>query len=87
MLFDTLFDALQPDTDPDRMKGALHVLGTKMFSMLCLQDWRYAPRYFIQLLQCQHQDKVRVLESCALFNGVLTPLVISPRSRPLSAVC
>lgn len=35
------------------MKGALYVLGSKMFQNLSILDWRYGPRYLMGALVSQ----------------------------------
>lgn len=34
-------------SDHDTMKGALYVLGSKMFQNLSILDWRYGPKYIM----------------------------------------
>lgn len=60
MIFDRMFEALQPGNEPDVMKGALYVLGTKMVQNLAIADWRFGPRYLLALLRCSHQNKPSV---------------------------
>ncbi|CAH7687375.1 hypothetical protein PPACK8108_LOCUS22155 [Phakopsora pachyrhizi] len=60
LLLPTLLDSLKPGIDPDRMKGAIYVLGSKSFSSFCLQDWRYARQYLLAFLQCQHAPKTSI---------------------------
>lgn len=47
-------------TDHDVMKGALYVLGSKMFGNLAILDWRHSPRYLMALLSCSHQERPSV---------------------------
>ena len=60
MLLPKLFEALRPGTDADRMKGALYVLGSKVFGNFAILDWRFGPTYILSLLNCQHQPKPSV---------------------------
>ena len=39
------------------MKGALYVLGSKLFANAMIFDWRHAPRFMLAILRCQHQEK------------------------------
>lgn len=52
-----LFDALKPDTPPDRMKGALFVLSTKPIAAHALYHRHFCATYITKLLECQHQEK------------------------------
>ncbi|GAA94209.1 uncharacterized protein L969DRAFT_375946 [Mixia osmundae IAM 14324] len=57
LLIPRVLDMLLPGGDVDQMKGALYILGSKNFSAMGLQDWRYLPTYVLRLLQCSHQEK------------------------------
>ncbi|KZW02117.1 ARM repeat-containing protein [Exidia glandulosa HHB12029] len=52
-----LFDALNPGTPPDRMKGALYVLSNKPIAAFALYHRQFSVRYMTALLECQHQEK------------------------------
>jgi len=42
----------------ERMKGALYLLGSRTYMYTCLRDWRFVPKFIIQICQAQHDDKV-----------------------------
>ncbi|KAH8919753.1 hypothetical protein BT69DRAFT_1352911 [Atractiella rhizophila] len=73
LLYDTLFDALKPGNDHDRMKGALYVLGSKLFCNLGIVDWRFAPKYITSLLGCHHQERPSVQ---SLAKGIIHDFII-----------
>ncbi|KAH8929547.1 hypothetical protein BT69DRAFT_1292546 [Atractiella rhizophila] len=73
LLYDTLFDALKPGNDHDRMKGALYVLGSKLFCNLGIVDWRFAPKYIMSLLGCHHQERPSVQ---SLAKGIIHDFII-----------
>ncbi|KAG5648210.1 hypothetical protein DXG03_006165 [Asterophora parasitica] len=52
-----LFDALGKGSDPDRMKGALYVLGNKGIAAYALNDPGFHERYLLSILNCQHEEK------------------------------
>ncbi|KZP00936.1 ARM repeat-containing protein [Calocera viscosa TUFC12733] len=54
-----VFEALAPGTDPDRMKGALHVtLWSWLLIMLSFGiDWRFQQRYMLAVLESSWQEK------------------------------
>ncbi|KAL0950801.1 hypothetical protein HGRIS_007566 [Hohenbuehelia grisea] len=54
------FDALAKGNDPDRMKGALYVLGNKGTMAYALADQLAHGRYLLSLLECQHEEKPSV---------------------------
>ncbi|GAA6033408.1 hypothetical protein JCM8097_006736 [Rhodosporidiobolus ruineniae] len=60
LIYPRLFDALKPGVDHDRMKGALYVLGAKAPQNFCILDWRFFPRYVLELLACSHQERPSV---------------------------
>ncbi|KAH9822994.1 hypothetical protein DFH28DRAFT_1216660 [Melampsora americana] len=87
IILPTLFECMDPGTDPDRMKGALYVLGGKTFPRFCVQRPKYSAMYVLRLLQCQHSDKssiqtlvssllhhhaVRMSESATLHNSLVS---------------
>ncbi|KAI0728586.1 ARM repeat-containing protein [Fomitopsis betulina] len=51
------FGALVKGMDPDRMKGALHVLWNKGIASYALADIDYSGQYLLSVLDCQHQEK------------------------------
>ncbi|KAH9937428.1 ARM repeat-containing protein [Fomitopsis serialis] len=51
------FGALAKGTDPDRMKGALHVLWNKGIASYALADIDHFGQYLLSVLDCQHQEK------------------------------
>ncbi|KAJ7462735.1 armadillo-type protein [Mycena galericulata] len=53
----TLLGALSKGSDPDRMKGALYVLGNKGIMAYTLADLVYQEELFTTLLECQHEEK------------------------------
>ena len=57
LMYDRLFEALKPGVDHDVMKGALYVLGSKMFQNLSILDWRYGPKYVLTMMQASHQER------------------------------
>lgn len=61
LCFPTLFDALQPGTDPDRMKGALYVLRYNGVGIgrIC-RDWRQLVQLAECLLNAHHENKASV---------------------------
>ncbi|KAJ3843176.1 hypothetical protein F5878DRAFT_605646 [Lentinula raphanica] len=54
---DVLLNALTKGNDPDRMKGALYVLGDKGIMSYALADEHFHTQYLISLLECQHEEK------------------------------
>ncbi|KAJ7785950.1 hypothetical protein B0H16DRAFT_1488659 [Mycena metata] len=53
----TLLGALSKGNDPDRMKGALYVLGNKGIMGYALADLVYQAQLHLSLLECQHEEK------------------------------
>lgn len=51
------------------MKGALYVLGSKLFANAMIYDWRHAPRFMLAILRCQHQEKPSIQN---LIKGIAT---------------
>nr|XP_019009928.1 proteasome activator subunit 4 [Kwoniella pini CBS 10737]OCF48709.1 proteasome activator subunit 4 [Kwoniella pini CBS 10737] len=61
LCFPTLFDALQPGTDPDIMKGALYVLRYNPIGLHRIaQDWRQLLQLTECLLGAHHENKASV---------------------------
>ncbi|KAF8559342.1 hypothetical protein OG21DRAFT_1402974 [Imleria badia] len=57
----TMFDSLSKGNNPDRMKGALYVLGNKGTSESHnFTDQGLQRRYLLSLLECQHEEKPSV---------------------------
>ncbi|KAJ6519492.1 hypothetical protein C8R45DRAFT_852433 [Mycena sanguinolenta] len=56
----TLLGALSKGNDPDRMKGALFVLGNKGITGYALGDLVYQEQLYLSLLECQHEEKPSV---------------------------
>ncbi|KAE9410730.1 ARM repeat-containing protein [Gymnopus androsaceus JB14] len=52
-----LLGALTKGNDPDRMKGALYVLGDKGIMSYALADEGFHTKYLVSLLECQHEEK------------------------------
>ncbi|KAJ7630604.1 hypothetical protein FB45DRAFT_746590 [Roridomyces roridus] len=52
-----LFQAVSKGNDPDRMKGALYILGNKGIIAYTLADLLYQEQLFVSLLECQHEEK------------------------------
>ncbi|KAJ3798132.1 hypothetical protein GGU11DRAFT_782291 [Lentinula aff. detonsa] len=52
-----LLNALTKGNDPDRMKGALYVLGDKGIMSYALADEGFHTQYIVSLLECQHEEK------------------------------
>ncbi|KAG0143125.1 hypothetical protein CROQUDRAFT_673152 [Cronartium quercuum f. sp. fusiforme G11] len=64
----SFLQCLDPGTEPDKMKGALYVLGGKSFPRFCLLRPEYSATYVLRLLQCQHCEKSSIQ---ALVSGLL----------------
>ncbi|KAL4264291.1 BLM10 family protein [Pleurotus pulmonarius] len=60
MILPHLFNALAKGNDPDRMKGALYVLGNKGIAAYSLADYKYRQKHLLTLLECQHEEKPSV---------------------------
>jgi len=61
LCFPTLFDALQPGSDPDRMKGALYVLRYNHVGIARIaRDWRQLLQLTECLLGAHHENKASV---------------------------
>jgi proteasome activator subunit 4 len=61
LCFPTLFDALQPGSDPDRMKGALYVLRYNHVGIPRIsRDWRQLLELVECLLGAHHENKASV---------------------------
>ncbi|KIJ68675.1 hypothetical protein HYDPIDRAFT_106916 [Hydnomerulius pinastri MD-312] len=56
----TMFNALTRGTNPDRMKGALYVLGNKGTAAYTMADQVFQRQYLLSLLECQHEEKPSV---------------------------
>ncbi|KAF7339947.1 hypothetical protein MVEN_01912400 [Mycena venus] len=54
----TLLRALSKGNDPDRMKGALYILGNKGITGYALADLVYQEQLYLSLLECQHEEKL-----------------------------
>ncbi|KAE9388310.1 hypothetical protein BT96DRAFT_1074301 [Gymnopus androsaceus JB14] len=52
-----LLDTLTKGNDPDRMKGALYVLGDKGIMSYALADEGFHTKSLVSLLECQHEEK------------------------------
>ncbi|KAJ3807112.1 hypothetical protein F5876DRAFT_90743 [Lentinula aff. lateritia] len=52
-----LLKSLTKGNDPDRMKGALYVLGDKGIMSYALADEGFHTQYLVSLLECQHEEK------------------------------
>ncbi|RGB33631.1 hypothetical protein C1646_815894 [Rhizophagus diaphanus] len=64
LIIPILLDALKPIDKPnsERMKGALYLLGSRTYMYTCLRDWRFVPKFIIQICQAQHDDKPSIQE-------------------------
>ena len=61
LAFPKLFDALQPGTDPDTMKGALYVLRYNALGISRIgRDWRQLPQLVECLLGAHHENKASI---------------------------
>ncbi|BEI84863.1 hypothetical protein CcaverHIS002_0502640 [Cutaneotrichosporon cavernicola] len=61
LCFPTLFDALQPGNDPDRMKGALYVLRYNIVGLARMaRDWRGLVELVDCLLGAHHETKASI---------------------------
>lgn len=61
LCFPELFNALQPGTDPDRMKGALYVLRYNHVGITRIaRDWRQLVELTTCLLSAHHENKASV---------------------------
>ncbi|WVQ63803.1 uncharacterized protein L199_001958 [Kwoniella botswanensis] len=81
LCFPTLFDALQPGTDPDIMKGALYVLRYNHMGLHRIaKDWRQ----LLQLTQCllgaHHENKASVQALVAKATDELIQRIKEPTS-------
>ncbi|KAF8887975.1 hypothetical protein CPB84DRAFT_1684385 [Gymnopilus junonius] len=52
-----LFKALEKGNDPDRMKGALYILGNKGIGNSTMSYQTFHKQYLMSLLECQHEEK------------------------------
>ncbi|KIK95621.1 hypothetical protein PAXRUDRAFT_826811 [Paxillus rubicundulus Ve08.2h10] len=56
----TMFNALTRGNSPDRMKGALYVLGNKGTAAYTMADQVFQRQYLLSLLECQREEKPSV---------------------------
>ncbi|EJU01100.1 hypothetical protein DACRYDRAFT_22883 [Dacryopinax primogenitus] len=61
--FPTLYHALQPGIDADRMKGALYTLNLPNFARYACSEPQKTPEFVEALFGCQHQEKPSI-QSC-----------------------
>ena len=81
LCYPALLDALQPGTDPDRMKGAIYVLRYNSVGIqgIC-RDWRKLPALTKSLLDAHHQNKESIQKLVAKATEELLGLVQEPTS-------
>ncbi|WRT69165.1 uncharacterized protein IL334_006149 [Kwoniella shivajii] len=81
LLFPTLFDALQPGTDPDIMKGALYVLRYNHMGLHRIaKDWRQLLQLTECLLNAHHENKASVQALVAKATDELVQRIKEPVS-------
>ncbi|KAI0343952.1 hypothetical protein BDW22DRAFT_1355187 [Trametopsis cervina] len=57
-----LYNALEPGTEDDRMKGALWTLNTASFAKYAISNPTLAPEFVKRLFACQHNEKPSIQE-------------------------
>ncbi|KAG6837040.1 hypothetical protein H0H93_015903 [Arthromyces matolae] len=60
-----LFEALEPGTDDDRMKGALWMLNSPFFGKYAISEPSLSPSLIKGLLGCQHNEKPSIQDCVA----------------------
>lgn len=64
----TIFNALSKGNDPDRIKGALYVLGNKGTAALNMSEPPMRRQYLVALLECQHEEKPSIQKLVTTFS-------------------
>ncbi|KIY51336.1 hypothetical protein FISHEDRAFT_37321 [Fistulina hepatica ATCC 64428] len=73
LVLPAIFEALVKGNDPDRMKGALYMLGNKGTSKIAIfVDPLFHEKYLVSLLECQHEEKPSIQK---LVNSVAQDLL------------
>lgn len=86
LCYQSLFDALKPGTDPDRMKGALYVLRNNAVGQSrIMKDWRILGEYIQLLLRSYHQEKASVSALVAKTIDEALGLIREPTSLRIEA--
>jgi proteasome activator subunit 4 len=88
LFFPQIFDALQPGTDPDRMKGALYVLRYNAIGIPRIsRDWEYLVRLTECLLNAHHENKASVQALVSKATDELIAYLKEPTSFVALDVC
>ncbi|ORY33092.1 putative membrane protein [Naematelia encephala] len=88
LCFPLLFDALQPGSDPDRMKGALYVLRYNHVGISRIgRDWRQLVELTECLLNAHHETKPSVQALVAKATEELLAAIKEPVSFQMSVKC
>ena len=83
LCFPTLFDALQPGSDPDRMKGALYVLRYNQVGISRISRyWRQLPELVYCLLNAHHETKASVQALVTKASDELIASIKEPTNFP-----
>ncbi|KDQ54765.1 hypothetical protein JAAARDRAFT_71570 [Jaapia argillacea MUCL 33604] len=64
----TLYQALQPGTDDDRMKGALWTLNCPVFAKYAVSEPTLATEFIKRLFSCQHNEKPSIQDCVAVMS-------------------
>lgn len=88
LCFPTLFDALQPGSDPDRMKGALYVLRYNQVGIARIaRDWNQLLELTECLLGAHHENKASVQAQIAKATEELISSIKEPCSFDMDIRC
>ena len=88
LAFPKLFDALQPGTDPDTMKGALYVLRYNAIGISRISRyWQHLPRLAESLLNAHHQPKPSIQALVAKATEELVGAMREPSSVDINIRC
>ena len=88
LAFPKLFDALQPGTDPDTMKGALYVLRYNAIGISRISRyWQHLPRLAECLLSAHHQPKPSIQALVAKATEELVGAMKEPSSFDVNVRC
>lgn len=87
LFFPLIFDALQPGTDPDRMKGALYVLRYNAVGIPRMsRDWQFLVQLTETLLNAHHETKASVQALVSKATDELIAYIKEPTSFGLMHV-
>ncbi|KZT61305.1 hypothetical protein CALCODRAFT_514830 [Calocera cornea HHB12733] len=78
--FPTLYQALQPGVDPDRMKGALYTLNMPNFARYACSEPQKTPEFVQALFACQHQEKPSIQNCVAALADNAVNTVTEPNN-------